>query len=422
LGKNAATARGSRAPNPEPARGRAEEISFPRRLRKDVGAGLEHLWELSGSLRLARVDALLVEGTERETGLPLTAFYLGHYDNYEFVFRRVFSDFRIIEKREGIHSLFIRRWIRRYAQRASLLLLDVELLYGKLLSTRSYLEIPQWIRQKYRVPETWQEVLGTFRKNTKRVDLRKVRKFGLSYRITREERDFEEFYHRMYVPYLTKRFEGEVIIEPEWKVLRQCRKGEIMQILRDDQVVAAVLLHCLDGRLAYVWVGVPEDLDDDLYAGAFSGMYYFTIQYGFQQGCREVDFLGSRPLLNDGLFRYKRKWGTFVEDSPVPRGDILLKPLVFSEPVKSIFRHNYFIVRDGKSLAAKVLLGEGPGTSKQLRGLFDQYFTAGLTRLKIFSLAGFEEEAWRWAEEAGEAIQLVDLRDVPSPHESFCRD
>jgi hypothetical protein len=420
--EDAVSARASRPPNPEPVRGRAASIGFPRRLRRDVGAGLEYLWELSGSLRLARADALLLEGKERESGIPLTAFYFGHYDNYEFVFRRIFSDFRIVEKHERIQSLFVGRWLERYQQRASLVLLDVELLYCKLLSTRSYLEIPQWIRQKYRMPETWKEVLGTFRKNTKRVDLRKVRKFGLSYRITREERDFEEFYHRMYVPYLTKRFEGEVIIEPEWKVRRQCRKGEIMQILRGEQVVAAVLLHCLDGRLAYVWVGVPEDLDDELYAGAFSGMYYFTIQYGFQCGCHEIDFLGSRPLLTDGLFRYKRKWGTFVEDSPVPRGDILLKPLEVSEPVKNIFRRNYFIVRDGNSLAAKVLLAEGPGTSERLQGVFDQYFTEGLARLKVFSLAGFEEEAWRWAEESGEAIQLVDLRGVASPQESFCRD
>jgi hypothetical protein len=422
VGKNAVAQRSSRPPNPEPARGTAARIGFLRRLRKDVGGVLEYLWELSGSLRLARADALLVEGRERDTGLPLTAFYFGHYDNYEFLCGRIFSDFRIIEKHERIHSLFVKRWIARYARRASLLLLDVELLYCRLLSTQSYLEIPQWIRQKYRIPETWEEVLGTFRKNTKRVDLRKVRQFGLSYRITREERDFEEFYHRMYVPYLTKRFEGEVIIEPEWKVLRQCRKGEIMQILRDEQVVAAVVLHCLKGRLAYVWVGVPEDLDDELCAGAFSGMYYFTIQYGFQCGCQEIDFLGSRPLLNDGLFRYKRKWGTFVEDSPVPRGDILLKPLAFSEPVKSIFRQNYFIVRDGKSLAGKVLLAEGPGTSKQLKGIFDLYFANGLTSLKVFSVSGFEEEAWRWAEESGEAIRLVDLGEVPNRHESFCRD
>jgi hypothetical protein len=399
----------------------AGKIGFSRQLRRKLGAALEHLWELSGSLRLARADAVVVEGHERGSGLPLTVFYFGHYDNYAFVLGRIFSGYRVVEKRQGAHSLFASRWIAKYSERVSLLVIDVELLYCKLLPTRQYLEIPQWVRQKYAVPETWEQVLGSLRKNTKRVDLRRVRKYGFTYRISREEEDFKDFYHRMYVPYLTSRFGDEVIVEPEWKVLRQCRKGELMHIIRDEQVVASVLLHLLEGRLAYVWVGVPADLEDDLYMGAFSAMYYFTIQYGYERGCREIDFLGSRPLLNDGLFRYKRKWGTHVEDSPVPRGDILLRPLQFSDPIQSIFQRNSFIVRDGRSLVAKVLLSDGRTRAKELEDLFEQLYTQGLDSLKVFSLGGFEEGAQSWARDSGKAVRLIDLSGASDPASAFCR-
>jgi lipid II:glycine glycyltransferase (peptidoglycan interpeptide bridge formation enzyme) len=119
-----------------------------------------------------------------------------------------------------------------------------------------------------------------------------------------------------------------------------------MQIIRDGEVVAAVLLHMADKRLAYVWVGVPESIQGDMFNGAFSALYYYTILYGYENGCREIDFLGTRPILNDGLFRYKRKWGTCIRISPVPRGDMLLKPLHLSIPVKSFFTNNFFITKD----------------------------------------------------------------------------
>jgi hypothetical protein len=225
----------------------------------------------------------------------------------------------------------------------------------------------------------------------------------------------------MYVPYLSKRFGEEVIIEPEWKVMRQCRKGSLLHILREERVVAAVLLHQLEGRLAYVWVGVPDDVDDDLFTGAFSAMYYFTILHGYLEGCREIDFLGSRPILSDGLFRYKRKWGTFVEDSPVPRGDILLRPLSFDEPVRAFFRRCPFVVRDGEGLAGKVLVDDRIVTAGDLEAIHEQFDTPGLDGLVVFSLAGFDQAALDRTAPDWRPLRLVDLRGEADPAAAFCR-
>jgi len=40
-------------------------LSVGRRLRKEIGAALEYLWELSGSARLYKCDAVLLEGQEK---------------------------------------------------------------------------------------------------------------------------------------------------------------------------------------------------------------------------------------------------------------------------------------------------------------------------------------------------------------------
>jgi hypothetical protein len=395
-------------------------MGLARRLRRDGGAALEYLWELSASVRHPRIEAFLVDGTERMTGKPVRVFYLGGYENYAFAVGRMLEDHREVERVTGINSLRSRNWLRRYLHRASMLVVDVELLYCRMLRSEPFLRIPAWVRQYYNMPDTWHEVLQSFRSNTRKTDLRKIRKYRLGYRISTLEEDFREFYHRMYVPYLEKRFQNEVIIEPEWKVLRQCRKGELMHVLREGRVVACALLHRLAGRMAYVWVGVPEEVDDGDYRGAFSALYYFTILHAYEHGCHQVDFLGSRPLLDDGLFRYKRKWGTEVKDSPVPRGDILLRPLRLDAPVRAIFERSPFIVRDGRGLAGKVLLNGDPATAHDLQDLVARFHTKGLTRLKVCSLRGFDAEALRWAEDPQAPVVLRDLSAFENPADEFC--
>jgi hypothetical protein len=378
------------------------------------------MWHLSASFRSYRVEAMVVEGNERGTGEAVTSFYMGDQENFGFVFKRLFSDFTVVDRHEGVLASGVRKWITRHAEAVDLLFLDVELLYCRMLRGEPFLRIPHWVRQQYRVPGTWEGVLKSLRKNTRSTDLRKVRKYGLSYRITKAELDFRDFYYHMHKPYLQQRFDDLVIIEPEWRFMRQCRKGELMQVVRDGQVLAGVLLHKAGGRLAYVWVGVKEDISPDMYKGVFSAMYYYTLLYGYESGCEEIDFLGTRPVLNDGLFRYKRKWGTYVTDSPVPRGDILLRPNKLNLALRSFFSGNCFVARDGRELVGKVLFDSGVVCRSDLEGINDRLMTPGLRCVQVYSTCGFEEEAVRWRETGSASLELVDLNTSPDPALRFC--
>lgn len=395
-------------------------IGFARKVRKEAGAFLEHLWELSRSIRFHKVDAVVIEGSEKHSGAKLTCFYLGHYNNYAYMLGQIYADFSIREKTSNISSVFSKKWVDKYKDQVDLLFIDVELLYSKFFKNDKYLQIPYMVRQKLELPETWEEVLRKFRKSTREEDLRKIRKYGLSYKTTRDEKDFIDFYRKMYQPFVQKRFGDAAIISPERKVIRQCKKGELMHILRGEDVVAGVLLHHLEGRLANCYAGIPDGLDSEMYEGAFSAQYYYAILYGYESGCHEVDFLLSRPLLNDGVFQFKRKWGMLVEDSPVSKGDLLLKPLRFSEPVMNIFSHNFFITRDGNGLAGKILFKNHKMTRDDVNDLWNRYFTQGLTFLKIYSMNGFEEGACQWLSEHAEEVQLIDLEGTKNPHTLFC--
>jgi hypothetical protein len=405
----------------QPRRGQTAATSPLRRLRKNIGAMLEYVWQLSAAFRAIRADALLIKGHERISGEPMTVFYFGNYENYAYMVERLFRDYEIVNHHENVLALKVNSWTSKYYSQVSLVFLDVELLYCKLVSREHYVQMPSMVNLKLRLYESWDRVVEQFRKNTRRVDLRKVRKYELSYRISHDEQDYLDFYQYMYKPYLIRRFQDKVVLEPEWKVLRQCRKGELIHIRRGDQTVAAAVLHQLDGRLASLWVGVPEDLPEDLYRGAFAGLYYFTIQYAYEQGCTVVDFLGSKPLLNDGSFQFKRRWGVYLEENPAPWGDILLRPVQFTPAVKNVFVHNPCIAREGVTLVGKALLSDGNSSQTSVKKLYEQFYCEGLAQLKIYSLEGFESDALVWAAEQGGRVQLIDLSGETDPPEAFCR-
>lgn len=393
--------------------------AFPR-IRKNIGAALEYVWELSASVRNLQVDVMIIEGAEKFSKNSLRTLYIGRHENDAFMLNLIYEKYEVTKKHSKIPVISFFKLFSVYRQSVDLIILDHELLLSTLYQSPSWLVIPQWIRQKYYVPDTWEDVLAKFRKNTKKTDLRKVRKYMFSYRITRDQNDFEIFYEKLYRPYLEMRFDDEVIIEPKSKVLRQCRKGELMQIIREGEVVAAVLLHKSEGRLAYVWVGVSDYIEGEMSKGAFSALYYFTILYGFNTGCHEIDFLGTRPLLNDGLFQYKRKWGTVVQRSPIPRGDILLKPVRGTNAVTSFISHNLFVVREGKNLVGKIFYLEGMLDQRNLSGIVSRFATAGLSALKIYCLMGWRNGTIEWARSQDEKIVLIDLKNTEDPLTSYC--
>ena len=397
------------------------QIGFLRTARKNIGTFLEYLWELSRSIRLYKGDVAIIVGKEKYTSEPIKTVYVGNHNNDAFIFGRIYSEYEVIKKYEKINSLHTSKWLKRYRDSADLLITDVELLFCKMLPSKEFIQIPDWVVQKYEIPHTWESVLKSFRKNTKKTDLRKIRKYGFTYRFTTSDDECRSFYHKMHKPYIKKRFNAEADIESEWEILRQFRKGGLLQILRGEEVVSAAVLKMLYGKLVVFVVGVPDNIEGEMFKGVFSALYYFTIVHAYNNGCHEINFHGTRPLLNDGVFRYKRKWGTYVQDISFPRGDILLQPLRFNAPLISFFSHNHFITRDGKKLAGKILFGEHKVAKTDIEHCLKYHFTKGLDYLKIFSLLGFENGTKEWADTTHKAIRLHDLSHSPSSAEDFCR-
>ncbi len=380
---------------------------------------LEGLVELSRSARLYGFDVVVLEGNEKYSKHHLKVLYIGKFDSFSFIFNRMYSKFSIIERCRNTKGLNIRSWIKKYRSTVDLVVIDVGLLVFKMLPREQYIKIPQWVKQRFKVPDTWENVLNSFRKSTRK-EMRRILKHGYTYNISNSEKDIKNFYHHMYTPYIKKMYGDEAIIVPEKSFLKKSNNAQLIQLLHYEKIVLASLLND-KGRLSIEWVGAPDNVEPEMLKGASDAIDYFIIRYGYENGNHTIDFGPSRPLLNDGVFQYKRKWGTYVENGCMPMGDILLRPLKFNIPVINFLSHHHFITRNGKKLVGRILLNNRQLNARDLEYIEKRYYSQRLDHLKIFALSGLEDGVLKAARKHSKKLRIFDLSNCLHPEEDFCR-
>jgi hypothetical protein len=133
-----------------------------------------------------------------------------------------------------------------------------------------------------------------------------------------------------------------------------------------------------------------------------------------------IDMGTSRPLLNDGVFWFKRQWGASIQ-AHFSQGRNLLKPVRLTPAVISFFMENHFICRDYDKLSAIILTGNGRSTGGELDRLYLNCKTKGVDLYRFCSLGGFDESALEWAKARGRDTDLLDLAGHPKPEQVFFR-
>jgi hypothetical protein len=248
--------------------------------------------------------------------------------------------------------------------------------------------------------------------------LRKIRKHGLQYRIVRDEDAIRRFYGEMYVPHLTNRFGSAAYIEPEWKVRYCAENGALMEILRDGEIVAGQVLFGDRQSLQLLWAGTSGGEFGQQSQGVFPALYYFGVLYAFENGYREADYCGSRPLLSDGIFQLKRRWGGHVYDG-WSRDTLFFLPTNLGQANLSFLSRHPLIARCGHDLVGKVFLGTEPVRPADVARVEQVYSTAGLRAIKLYSLQSPSPAALD-AARATPGIELVDLSCESQPAAAYC--
>jgi hypothetical protein len=387
-----------------------------------VRAGTERLYwqwqECRESAVTHEASALLVSGLERHSGAPLRSLYFGSGNNLSYVLGLLYDEYRIDEEHRHQRAWQAKNWVERYRNTVDLFTADLPWPYHHLLANRGLLEAPAWVDQKLSLPESWAGVLAQLRSSARGEDLRKIRKHGLQYRIVRDEEAIRRFYDEMYVPHLTNRFGSAAYIEPEWKVRYCAENGALMEILRDGEIVAGQVLFGDRQSLQLLWAGTPGGEFGQQSQGVFPALYYFGVLHAFERGYHAADYCGSRPLLSDGIFQLKRRWGGQVYDG-WSRDTLFFLPFHLGQANLSFLTRHPLIARCGAELVGKVLLGTEPVQPDDVARAELVYATAGLQAIRLYSLQRPCPEVLD-ATRATPGIELVDLSGVAQPAAAYC--
>jgi hypothetical protein len=311
--------------------------------------------------------------------------------------------------------------LRNLPLAVDLVVLDLDFPLWFMLRRQQFLNVPRWVKQRVAIGATWEEVLRRMRRKTRREARRIIRKFGFRCRVVNGHSAAEHFYDRLYQPYIRERHGHAAEIVSRGTFIRECRRSQIIRLLQDERVVAAVATRLSGQEMSMGWTGIETKLAYEQRLSAADALDYYALIYAYQRGCSYLDMGHSRACLDDGVLRYKRKWGASVYRKKLPQGSILIAPLTSSPAVFSLLANARFITLDGGRLVCRTILPMSL-REEQLEGFLKHTWIDGIQRVRFLTRAAMSDEATRrfsWAEfvTLGPADRLLDqfMATVPVP-------
>lgn len=256
----------------------------------------------------------------------VTLLYVGRSLNLPHFKKKFFVEVKTIQSRKA-NLLTYRKYMDAAQTSADVVFVDIGWPYNNRINRRGdYLELPDWVCLVTPLADTWDGTFQNFRKTMRKNIKRLIRKNGYSLETTNDPSFIKTFYDDFYRAFINSRHSGEVFMTPKIAVEQRAREGTILKVIGKEGAVAAGVYFPHGDELRLLVTGMPEALVEKPPEAAVSALYFFSLQYAFENGFKAVNFMGTRAFPNDGLFQFKRKWGAEVKDA-FSIDSILFKPM-----------------------------------------------------------------------------------------------
>jgi Acetyltransferase (GNAT) domain len=371
-----------------------------------------------------RGDAVWITGKEKHSGEPLSTFYYGTSLSYDYLIDLFYSEHSIAKTQENVSVRHGARLLKTESA-SDIVIGDLAWPYCLGLASKGFLRVPPQISHRIALPADWSSVEQRFSaRKTTRDELRKVEKFGLTFRTTQDAAALDRFYDTMYLPYARRRHAHLVDVEPRDVIQRAGARGALIEVTHGGAVVGGGLLHRVDHVMQFLLLGIVDGLDAALQGAVGAALYCFSMRHAIDVGCTEINLMYTPAHLNNGIHRYKRKLGSRVGND-WPFGQVLMKVVDFKPAVVSLFAHTPFAAVGPRSaLHARVTVAQDGLSPDDIRKLGAYYACEGLERVKIFSMRPLSEQVLRTdysGLDGGLPLELHDLTRSASPAMDFCR-
>lgn len=278
----------------------------------------------------------------------------------------------------------------RHAGGADFIVADVRFRHvrRRLSGLRGVYIIPKWVGQKNANFNGLSDFSGS-RKNDASRDIRLTSKYNYDYEFTKNEAILRFFYDRMYCPYMHARYPDEKVVVSFDYIRKEFLKGGLVMIkdMAADKYVAGSVVNLQNNTLTAVKLGVLDGDPDLLRKRAVSALYISYFKFMEKNNIRKIHLGASRSFLNDGVLKYKAKWGTVI-DFDKRRGNVfILRICRPSEYMDNFLANNPFISLENDKMAGNVFIDVSNGSPEREESIKNYQFK-GLSELRLIPLMG----------------------------------
>lgn len=237
---------------------------------------------------------------------------------------------------------------------------------GKPLSSQlqaQTIRVPNFVALELQLPatlESYKAGLG----HSARDDIRRIRNAGYSYELSQDSSWCDEFFHRYHSPAIGRRFgmAGYIMPAGEMVDLIVNKGGEFLKVYSGEVCIGAMMFQVTSGCWRILRLGWLDGDDKLFRAGVVAALYWFSIQQAYKMNCREVNFGGTPSYLENGVLKFKCKWGATLSSKYTKLSSrfLLLNP---RNPACLEFLQNYSLILLGEDNTFSVLSSKYPSKS-----------------------------------------------------------
>ncbi len=343
-------------------------------LGSQVYDALEWLYHL-------RVQLWLVEGEERHSHLPLSILCGLRGETKNYLLKLIYGD---CYRQRSLGRFWLWNVVKAIPAAGSgcsmILLWTCDSQLRRFGRPSDWFLLPDWVLGEVALPRDAQATRKV------RGDLQKIRHHALRFEVTRDPRQFDDFYHHMYVPYTSRTFGNHAYVYSHKVLKRWFRSADLLLVVKDTESLAGQVISYEYATPHLFLMGVRDGDREAVRTGAGgSAVFHFSLQYLQEKGYKKAWLGWSRPFLRDGVLQFKRRWSQIIIDARF--WGFGLRVLSPTPAVKSFFRNNPFIFkRDDLLYGAVFLDADKPLSADDVQQIGKEYFHAGLSGLTIYRL------------------------------------
>jgi hypothetical protein len=201
--------------------------------------------------------------------------------------------------------------IQRFVSQECLVICDVNRLVKWRFQRIHCIRVLPWLRSYLDVSSPVESIIKRMTKHRRR-NVSKVKKQDFEYGVSHDPADLDLFYHKMYIPYINKRYDDRAIIhlyEEQREVFE--KRGQLLCVKYQGALIAACLgtLRRYDKTFSALLLGVDQEHVHAVKQDVIMALYWHVISWAHANHLHIVDFGRTRARLTDGVFEFKRRWG-----------------------------------------------------------------------------------------------------------------